>query len=293
MELMQSDYNIKPHDAEATLFASSTRLIGEAGFSDLSFDVGGKKSRRRYIEATRQTGEAVKIWVKPAQTWSGKADAVLFPWKKYKDAHSGYHSVLFSCESAKTRGVTHLLAVAGDASTGDVCFANLYPIDDVPELVYEQSQLIDNRFYRAHSSSIVVLSYAVDFDEAAMVASNSGEDILSLAQDKPDSAELEEKTVKRRTGRAYKRDRKIREAILAQARGKCECCGEVGFETEDGSKYLETHHIIEVSARGPDSIDNLVAICANCHRKAHYAKERLVIERAMIAAIRKRGIKNT
>ena len=291
---MHPNHKIKPHDAEATLFSSSARLIGSAGFSDLSFDVGGKKSRRRYIAATRLTGEAVKIWVKPAQTWRGKADAVLFPWKKYKDAHSGYHSVFFSCESAKTRGVTHLLAVAGDASTGDVCFANLYPIDDVPELVYEQSQLIENRFYTAHSSSFVVLSYASDFDEAAMIARNSGEDIVSLGdtQGKPDNLDLKEKTVKSRTGRAYKRDRKIREAVLTQAQGKCECCGQLGFEMEDGSRYLETHHIIEVSARGPDSTGNVVAICANCHRKAHYAKNWLLIERTMVAAIRKRGIED-
>ena len=283
--------DIKVHDAEATLFAASIRLLGEVGLRDISFDIGGKKSRRKYITATRASGEVQKIWIKPAWTWRGLADAVLFPWKKYQDAHSGYHSVLFSCESAKTRGVTHLLAVAGDETTGLISFAHLYTIEEVAELVHQQSQIIENRYYSAHSSSLVVLSYAADFDEAALIAGNAGEDMFLLAESGRNAQEhsTEELRVIRRTGRAYKRDRKIREAVLAYAKGTCECCGELGFELEDGSRYLETHHIIEVSARGPDSVDNVVAICANCHRKAHYAKDRLAFERVMISALRKRG----
>ena len=187
-----------------------------------------------------------------------------------------------------------MLAVAGDENSGEISFSRLYLIDDVPELVYAQSQLIENRFYKSHSSSFVLLSYASDFDEAAMIANNAGEDVVSLSSSPGEESgrKLAESTTIRRTGRAYKRDRKVREIILSQAQGRCECCGELGFETDDGSRYLESHHIIEVSARGPDSVDNVVAICPLCHRKAHYAKNRLVIERAMISAVRKRGINN-
>ncbi len=290
---MQID-EIKIHDAEATLFSSAARLLGSAGFTELKFDIGGKKSRRRYISALSKSGEEIKIWVKSARTWPGKADAILFPWKKYKEAHSGYHSVLFSCESAKYKGVTHLLAVAGDEQTGQLYFAQLYSIDEIPELVFRQSEAVENRFYSAHSSSLVISSYAPEFDEAAKFSVNSGNDILSCKSDKyfeSTSSALEEKIV-RRSGRAYKRDRKTREAILSLAQGVCECCGELGFETDDGSRYLETHHIIEVSAHGPDDMTNVVAVCPNCHRKAHYSKSRLSVERAMITAIRQRGSKN-
>lgn len=291
---MRKDQAIKSHDAEATLFASAARIIGEVGFREISFDVGGKKSKRRYVSAKRDNGDILKMWVKPARTWRGLADAVLFPWKKYKNAHSGYHSVLFACESAKTRGVTHFLAVAGDETTGEINFSNLYPIDAIPELVFEQSQIVESRFYRAHSSSFIVLSYAPEFDEAANIACNAGCDLLALgaAQESRGKENGENSRVSRRSGRAYKRDRKVRDAVLSMAQGRCECCGEMGFETADGSRYLETHHIIEVSSRGPDSLENLVAVCANCHRKAHYSKSRLAIERAMISAIRKRGARN-
>lgn len=41
------------------------------------------------------------------------------------------------------------------------------------------------------------------------------------------------------------------------------------FQNKDGEPYLETHHIICLSHGGPDTIDNTVALCPNCHRKMH------------------------
>lgn len=62
-----------------------------------------------------------------------------------------------------------------------------------------------------------------------------------------------------------------------------------GFLTEAGERYLETHHVVGVSERGPDSSGNIVAVCPLCHRKAHYAADRIQIERKMLEAIRRRG----
>lgn len=42
---------------------------------------------------------------------------------------------------------------------------------------------------------------------------------------------------------------------------KCYFCG------EKDSSCLETHHIIPQSMGGPDYQENLVKLCANCHRK--------------------------
>lgn len=42
---------------------------------------------------------------------------------------------------------------------------------------------------------------------------------------------------------------------------KCYFCG------EKDSSCLETHHIIPRSMNGPDYNENLVTLCANCHRK--------------------------
>jgi len=34
--------------------------------------------------------------------------------------------------------------------------------------------------------------------------------------------------------------------------------------------YLETHHVIPIADDGADSIDNVIALCANCHREGHH-----------------------
>ena len=54
------------------------------------------------------------------------------------------------------------------------------------------------------------------------------------------------------------------------ANGICQLCGNPApFNNSDGTPYLEMHHIIWLSRRGEDSIENTVALCPNCHRKMH------------------------
>jgi 5-methylcytosine-specific restriction protein A len=71
---------------------------------------------------------------------------------------------------------------------------------------------------------------------------------------------------------AFRRDAKIRDAVLTRANGKCEYCGAPGFEMAKGRRYLEAHHIINLAKQGPDTMDNVIALCANHHREAHYGK---------------------
>jgi hypothetical protein len=40
--------------------------------------------------------------------------------------------------------------------------------------------------------------------------------------------------------------------------------------TTTGDRYLETHHVVGIAERGPDAVDNFIAICPNCHRQAHF-----------------------
>ena len=73
------------------------------------------------------------------------------------------------------------------------------------------------------------------------------------------------------------RSRAVRLYALKRADGKCEYCGAGGFPLSDGSVYLETHHIIPLSAGGPDSATNVVALCPNHHREVHYGNEAAAI----------------
>lgn len=55
-----------------------------------------------------------------------------------------------------------------------------------------------------------------------------------------------------------------------RANGICELCAKPApFEDKFGIPFLETHHIIFLSKGGTDTVDNVAAICPNCHRKIH------------------------
>jgi hypothetical protein len=59
---------------------------------------------------------------------------------------------------------------------------------------------------------------------------------------------------------------------LYRANGTCEDCHNAApfLRHSDKSPYLEVHHRTPLSAGGEDTLENAVALCPNCHRRAHY-----------------------
>jgi 5-methylcytosine-specific restriction protein A len=88
------------------------------------------------------------------------------------------------------------------------------------------------------------------------------------------------------TGTAYERSRAIRDAVLARASGVCELCGKRGFQTAAGSIFLETHHVVPLSENGADRVENVVAICPNDHREAHYGRDAGLVKEQLQAILR-------
>ncbi|MBX3493667.1 MAG: HNH endonuclease [Parvibaculum sp.] len=76
----------------------------------------------------------------------------------------------------------------------------------------------------------------------------------------------------------YLRDPKVRDYVLNRARGACEYCKSLGFLKPDGTRYLEAHHIINLANQGPDTPENVIALCADHHRKAHFGKDSKKLE---------------
>ena len=72
----------------------------------------------------------------------------------------------------------------------------------------------------------------------------------------------------------FVRKPEVRIAALARSKGSCEYCNAPGFPTTDGRTYLETHHIDPLSEGGADSIHNVIALCPNHHREAHFGGAR-------------------
>ena len=62
----------------------------------------------------------------------------------------------------------------------------------------------------------------------------------------------------------------VREYAKIRAAGICQLCEKKApFNALNGEPFLEVHHVDYIRDNGPDSIDNVVALCPNCHRKIH------------------------
>lgn len=83
------------------------------------------------------------------------------------------------------------------------------------------------------------------------------------------------------TGFRFNRDPAVRRKALLRAAGRCELCGRFGFKMDDGALYLETHHIIPLSEGGADEERNVAALCADDHRRAHFAEDRANIRQRL------------
>lgn len=87
------------------------------------------------------------------------------------------------------------------------------------------------------------------------------------------------------------RDAKVRSHVLKLANGKCECCGELGFLMSNGKHYLEAHHVIALCDQGKDTVKNVIALCPEHHRQAHYGKDAEALEMKFIECIGKQHLK--
>jgi 5-methylcytosine-specific restriction endonuclease McrA len=53
----------------------------------------------------------------------------------------------------------------------------------------------------------------------------------------------------------------LRNRVLSRDGWKCQSCGR--------HKDLQVHHLMRRSQLGSDALDNLIALCASCHRRQH------------------------
>lgn len=100
-------------------------------------------------------------------------------------------------------------------------------------------------------------------DAAAQLSSEQRREKLAAASKTP------ERVIVSTYG--FKRSSLVVAEVLALAGGKCQhCLKDAPFKREDGTPYLEVHHVEWLSKGGEDSVENAVALCPNCHREAHY-----------------------
>ena len=84
-----------------------------------------------------------------------------------------------------------------------------------------------------------------------------------------------------------KRDNRVRAHAIKRANGKCEYCGVQGFPTTNGYFYVEAHHIIALCDSGRDTVDNVIALCPQHHRQAHYGNDAESLELGFIKILKR------
>lgn len=99
----------------------------------------------------------------------------------------------------------------------------------------------------------------------------------------PDPVILGNATPEKRIGQTtrFPRDPRVRANAIARAKGRCELCGHQGFLMPNGERYLEAHHVLALGEEGPDTEDNVIALCANDHREAHFSAGRNLLAEKM------------
>lgn len=88
----------------------------------------------------------------------------------------------------------------------------------------------------------------------------------------------------------FARDPAVVAWVLNEAAGVCECCEKIApFKREDGSPFLEVHHVLQLADGGEDTIHNAVALCPNCHRELHYGTDKRTLSSRLRRTISRLG----
>lgn len=87
----------------------------------------------------------------------------------------------------------------------------------------------------------------------------------------------------------YLRNNLLKCYAKQRAFGVCEYCGKDGpFLTDENERYLEVHHILRLADDGPDAPENVACLCPNCHRHAHYGKNKAEVQQTLLASIKQK-----
>lgn len=281
---------------ESKMRAAVPKILAEAGYREIQSRVA---KGMQLVDAVSREGERITAWVKCA--WAPKSHgncAVQIdfpaPGRRPKDYPGVVEVVQEKAERAKALGATHLLLYAANDDVSRPLAAYLMIITQVGPVTREAIQISPNHVKNGHSPSLyivartsprtelvkVVQAHSIDLLARSSETQASRSDAVNDLDQVPAGSIAPGKTAL--AGFTYERDSDVRAFVLKRAKGRCEYCGQLGFLMEGGERFLEAHHIVSLAKQGPDTVENVIALCANDHREAHYGANKLEIERKMI-----------
>jgi len=79
----------------------------------------------------------------------------------------------------------------------------------------------------------------------------------------------------------------VRNFALFRANGICEGCdAPAPFLSVTGRPFLEVHHLHRLADDGPDTPENVAALCPNCHRRAHLSRDRGSFQQHLVSKVK-------
>ena len=85
---------------------------------------------------------------------------------------------------------------------------------------------------------------------------------------------------------AIQRSPEVTAWVRHNASGKCELCKrEAPFQDCAGLPFLEAHHVVPLAQGGPDTVENTVAVCPNCHRALHLSGEAAKLVKKLYSSV--------
>jgi 5-methylcytosine-specific restriction endonuclease McrA len=83
------------------------------------------------------------------------------------------------------------------------------------------------------------------------------------------------------------RGKSVTNSLKAILGATCQICGITGFQKNNGERYIEAHHLAQLSQNLSNSLctDNIILVCPNCHREIHYGKNVCIEDRGLHISI--------
>ena len=243
--------------------------------------LGAKLNNTQWSWGVRPTGcdhVFLRVWEDHIEL-DGNREKVQIYWKNPRNKSHGYKERREQLDAIQNgcRAIGVLCEAADKNPTGK---RKIKSFDD-EQLLLLGDLTEDERFKYA----TIVKSFPIGELQTMIGLQNSAIDDIPFP---PTGSKLPDRIES--SGWRYQRDEKVRSFILQQAKGTCEYCGKLGFVLPDDSRYLEAHHIISLAKQGPDTPDNVIALCPSDHREAHYGKKRIAMEHEMLEIIKKRQV---
>lgn len=251
----------------------------------------------QFVEVQPTQAPRMVVWVKCAWKPGNHGNCAVqmaFPGKEER-AHTGDEVIRIVSEKAERagqRGATHLLLLAADDEGLSPLAAFLVPIGSVRDMTIAAVQQDEPMTQNGASPSFYVTAAGprqaalVDvvrrFARDVLISDVSAGPVLDALEDLDDHPiGLDRPDRIRKSGYGFQRDPAIRFHVVQRSHGTCEYCGKKGFLMVGGGGYVEAHHIIALADQGPDTLENVIALCPEHHRAAHYGAKRDALEAEM------------